>query len=203
VKKYHRDLVLEHGASAEGVGWKDCQSQQLRFQILSGVFQRRGGFSVLDVGCGVGALLGFLRDQGFENVQYTGIDVAAESLELARAQYHDVPGAEFLETTIDRLDRKFDYAVSSGIYNLKLEQSEHVWLPYVLKMIDAQFEACKIASAFNCLTSYRDFSAPDLYYSNPSVIFDHCKQNLSKFAALRHDYPLWEFTVFVRREAVE
>ena len=51
--------------------------------------------------------------------------------------------------------------------------------------------------------SFHSSCAPELYYSDPSAIFDHCKQNLSKFVALRHDYALWEFTIFVQREPAE
>jgi hypothetical protein len=56
--------------------------------------------------------------------------------------------------------------------------------------------------AFNALTKYSDaeFMRPDLYYADPLFLFDHCKCRYSKFVALLHDYPLYEFTILVRKE---
>jgi hypothetical protein len=51
------------------------------------------------------------------------------------------------------------------------------------------------------LTSYSDPDKrrPDLYYADPLALFDHCKRTYSRFVSLIHDYPLYEFTLLVRR----
>jgi hypothetical protein len=56
--------------------------------------------------------------------------------------------------------------------------------------------------AFNALTSYSDADKQrtDLYYSDPTTLFDFCKRHLSRQVALLHDYPLYEFTIVVRAE---
>lgn len=55
--------------------------------------------------------------------------------------------------------------------------------------------------SFNCLTSYSDKEKmrPDLYYADPSKIFDLCKRRYSRNVAVLHDYGLYEFTVIVRK----
>ncbi len=55
--------------------------------------------------------------------------------------------------------------------------------------------------AFNALTSYSDieFRRDDLYYADPLFWFDYCKTNISKYVALLHDYPEYDFTIIVRK----
>jgi hypothetical protein len=39
----------------------------------------------------------------------------------------------------------------------------------------------------------------DLYYADPLFFFDYCKTRFSRFVTLIHDYPLYEFTILVRK----
>ena len=56
--------------------------------------------------------------------------------------------------------------------------------------------------AFNVLTKYsdREFMRDDLYYADPIFLFEHCRRKFSRFVSLIHDYPLYEFTILVRKE---
>jgi len=56
--------------------------------------------------------------------------------------------------------------------------------------------------AFNCVSHYVDYRVPTLYYADPLRFFDHCKRRYSRFVSLLHDYPLYEFTILVRKEGV-
>jgi hypothetical protein len=55
--------------------------------------------------------------------------------------------------------------------------------------------------AFNVLTSYaaEDKKRQDLHYADPCFWLDHCERHCSRNVALLHDYPLYEFTLIVRR----
>jgi hypothetical protein len=55
--------------------------------------------------------------------------------------------------------------------------------------------------AFNILTGYSDpeRQRADLYYADPLFFFDYCQKNFSRFVALLHDYPLYEFTILVKK----
>ena len=46
-----------------------------------------------------------------------------------------------------------------------------------------------------------DYRSPELFYSDPAVIVDHCRRELSGSIRLRHDYPLYEYTTYVYRDA--
>jgi len=36
----------------------------------------------------------------------------------------------------------------------------------------------------------------NLYYADPLILFDWCKNEISKYVALLHNYPLYEFTIY-------
>ena len=51
------------------------------------------------------------------------------------------------------------------------------------------------------LSTYSDVERrrADLYYADPHMVFDYCKRTFSPAVALLHDYPLYEFTILVRK----
>ena len=61
-------------------------------------------------------------------------------------------------------------------------------------------EQSRIGFSFNLLTSYVDWEEDHLYYGDPGVFFEYCKRKHSRFVTLLHDYPLYEWTIAVRKE---
>jgi hypothetical protein len=94
-----------------------------------------------------------------------------------------------------------DYCVASGIFNVRLDTPDQVWLEYILSTIERIDQLGRRGFALNALTSYSDAEKmrPDLYYADPLLLFDHCKRRYSRQVALLHDYPLYEFTLLVRK----
>jgi len=45
-----------------------------------------------------------------------------------------------------------------------------------------------------------DWKQDNLYYGDPFLFFDYCKRNISRYVSLLHDYPLYEWTIIVRKE---
>jgi len=76
VGRYYSGRLHEHGASARGVDWNSEESQVLRFVQLARVLPPSGPFSVVDYGCGYGALVDFLEresaDFGYQGVGSVG-----------------------------------------------------------------------------------------------------------------------------------
>lgn len=196
VANYYSSKLAAHGATPAGVDWNGEEGQLLRFERLAKVVQKQP-CSVIDVGCGYGALLEYLS-QRFE-VDYTGVDVSASMVDAARERY---PQGRFILNT--EAQRTADYAIASGIFNVKLRRSEKEWEEYVKSTLDLLDRSGALGFAFNCLTSYSDPEKmrPDLYYADPSRLFDHCKRKYSKNVALLHDYGLYEFTIIVRKVIV-
>jgi SAM-dependent methyltransferase len=197
VGRYYSGRLHEHGASARGVDWNSEESQVLRFAQLARVLPASERFSIVDYGCGYGALVTFLEDSAVE-FDYQGFDISADMVEQARRE-HVGSGRRF---TTDESDLDAcDFTVASGIFNVRLDTSPEDWTAYVMHTLDALDRLGKRGFAFNMLTSYsdRERMRSDLYYGDPCLFFDHCKKKFSKQVALLHDYGLYEFTMLVRK----
>jgi SAM-dependent methyltransferase len=200
VERYYTAKVEEHGTVPAGVDWNSPESQELRFAQLLKVCDRpRDPFSIIDYGCGYGALVPYLKRSGYE-FAYRGYDLSPTMLELARTAYSDSPRIEFVEDPSELTPAH--YTVASGIFNLKLESSDELWLRHVLETLDQIAELSRRGFAFNVLTRYSDPERmrPDLFYADPTFLFDHCKTHYARDVALLHDYGLYEFTLLVRLE---
>ncbi len=85
-----------------------------------------------------------------------------------------------------------DFVVLSGSLNLKMRNNYEVARTTLKEMMTRAHKGV----AANFLSSYVDFShAKDFHYS-PEEIFKLCREIATK-VVLRHDYPLYEFTVYL------
>lgn len=179
--------------------WNSADSQALRFARLLQVLEEgaREG-SLNDYGCGYGALLDYVQAAGL-GLTYRGFDISEPMIEAAVARRPNVPSCSF---TSDR-DRLLpaDYTVASGIFNVKLGHSARLWREHVLQTL-ATLESLSVRGfAFNMLSTYSDPEKrrDDLFYADPLDMFDWCKRRFSPRVSLLHDYPLFEFTMIVRK----
>lgn len=199
VERYYDGRLREHGATARGVDWPSELSQRLRFEQLARLLPPGRPFTLNDVGCGYGGLVEFLDEAGLQ-ADYLGVDVSGAMIEAARARSGSRPAARFQVGSVP--ERTADYAVASGIFNVRLDVERGSWEDYVLAGLD-MLDACSRAGfGFNCLTSYSDPERmrDDLYYADPCALFDRCKRRYARNVALLHDYGLYEFTILVRKE---
>jgi SAM-dependent methyltransferase len=200
VRRYYEAKLAQHGATAGGVDWNSDASQRLRFEQFERLLGGAGGSRVIDYGCGYGALLDYARERG-RDWEYVGFDVSPAMIGAARARHTADGRARFVSGRAE-VDPG-DFAVASGIFNVRLAASDADWLDYMFETVRDLASLGRRGIAFNALTSYSDADRqrPDLYYADPRVVFDFCKRTLSTHVALLHDYPLYEFTIVVRTDA--
>lgn len=198
VADYYSEKVRQHGETSRGVDWNSTESQGTRFDQLLGIVPSGAtDYSILDYGCGYGALIDVLVERR-QIFRYTGYDVSEEMIQRARRLH---PGDQCGLTTNQEELEPSDYVVASGVLNVKLQVSNAEWKEYVLETLDDLQRLSLKGFAFNALTSYSDpeHMRDDLFYSDPSSLFDHCKRTYSGQVALLHDYGLYEFTILVRK----
>jgi len=198
VATYYSNKLAEHGPTPRGVDWKDAASQRIRFDALLTLVEDPAA-SLLDVGCGFGALLPYARAKGYAG-DYLGIDIAPNMVEVARHLHASDTSARFEESIAP--EKPSDYAVASGIFNVRLTHDDARWQTYMEATVALMDRSAKRGFAFNCLTSYSDAGRmrPDLHYADPLTWFDRCKRTYSRSVALLHDYGLWEWTLIVRKD---
>jgi SAM-dependent methyltransferase len=197
VAHYYAEKLERFGATAAGVDWNSTDSQNLRFaQLLR--FGPDTEDSVNDYGCGYGALVDYLRDSGHHGT-YHGFDIAESMVSCAESLHRADPRCSFSSNA--ELIAPADYTFASGIFNVTLGCDPAVWKEYIVDTLSTLDRLTKKAFAFNMLSTYSDLERrrSDLFYADPLFFFDICKRKFSPRVALLHDYPLYEFTVLVRK----
>ena len=197
ISDYYTDKILEHGATPEGVDWNGEESQNKRFEQTSKIIGTKGKFSILDIGCGYGAYFNVLKEN-YSNFEYTGFDISKEMIESAKS-LHTAEDANWIMNLEKGV--KYDYVVSSGIFNVRLEETKESWLDFVDSQLQIHDQYSTKGFSCNFLTSYSDSHKMRdyLHYEEPFRVFDICKKVYSKDLAILHDYGLCEFTLIVRK----
>ena len=198
VSGYYTGKVEQFGTTPRGVDWNSIESQELRFSILQKIiYPAIKKKSVLDYGCGFGSMYAHMK-KTHENFQYTGFDIS-EAMLLEAKKLYEGKDAKWINSLSAK--QKFDYVIASGIFNVKLGSSKKDWNQYILHTLDAMNSCSKKGFSFNVLTQYSDkeYRKNYLYYADPLFLFDHCKKKYSKYVTLLHDYPLYEFTILVKK----
>jgi SAM-dependent methyltransferase len=197
VRELYTANLAEHGTTSKSVGWRDEESQLLRFEKLATVID--GGddrVEVADWGCGYGAMFNFLAARlGDRLAGYRGYDISEEMVAAAREAVHD----ERATFVVGDTPHEADYTFVSGTFNVRFEAGDTAWRGWVEDVLRRLWSSSRRGLAFNLLTSYVDWREPHLFYAEPTEFFHFCKGELSPRVALLHDYPLYEWTICVGR----
>lgn len=201
VNAYYTNKVRQHGATPSGVDWKDAASHNIRHTQFLRLIASHPAASVLDLGCGYGDFLRFLRENGHTG-RYIGYDVSEAMIAEAERLHHGDQNCEWrvgAEPT-----EPADYAIASGILNVKGSVPHTVWETYVLDTVMLLGTSSKLGFAVNMLTTSSDHDRrrDDLHYVDPADMLRLCLDRFGRSVALLQDYGLYEFTVIVRHTAL-
>ena len=198
VRDYYTEKILTYGPTPQGVDWNSASSQQLRFEQLMKIIPgRKSPFSILDYGCGYGSLAEFLG-VNYSSFSYTGYDISEAMIAHAKKNHRSKKNHWI--TDLRNLSPQ-DYAAASGVLNVKLDFTYKEWEEHVMLVLHQLNDFGSKGFSFNALTKYSDkpMMKENLFYADPEFLFDYCKKNFSKYVALLHDYPLYEFTILVKK----
>ena len=198
VAHYYAAQLAAHGPTARGVDWNGDASQMLRHRQFLRLLGDERAASVLDLGCGYGDFLRFLREQGFRG-SYIGYDIAPEMIDAARRLHGEGTDRAWRVGAVP--NETADYAIASGILNVKGDVSIEDWTRYAHQTIDVLAQIGRRGFGFNVLSLSSDPACrrSDLYYADPGEMLATCLQRYGRSIALLQDYGLYEFTILVRR----
>lgn len=201
VYAYFDHTLKTHGATAQGADWNSAQAQEIRFDQLLKIVKEQSDFSLLDYGCGYGALADYMLRKGLLFDRFYGYDILPAMIEKA-SQLHNqftnqIYTADF--STVPQVD----YAVASGVFNIRLDATTEEWTQYALDCMKDLYLRVENGFSVNFLTGYSDAdrmaARPDLFFADPLFMFDYCKRHFSRNVALLHDYEIYDFTILVRK----
>ncbi len=198
VAAYYASKLAQHGATPRGVDWNGQASHELRHRQFLRLLSDSPDASVLDLGCGFGDFLRFLRAEGHQG-PFIGYDAAPEMIAEAVRLHGEGAGRQWRVGSMP--SETSDFAIASGIFNVKGEVPAEAWARYVFETIDVLAGAGRRGFAFNVLSlsSDPDRRAANLYYADPNEMLSRCLRRYGRSVALLQDYGLYEFTVIVRK----
>ena len=199
IKAHYQKLFSEHGAGHQAVQWSSRETQHERFSVLCEVVGPSD--RIIDLGCGLGELLTWLRgERGFAG-QYLGLDLVPEFVKHARERFASDALASFAEFDVasGTLPSDYDVVLLSGMFNNQMSDN---W-GFLTGTLEKMYRAARARVAFNALSTYVDYQSPGLFYADPLRVFDFCRQKLGARVDLRHAYQIkkgtipFEFTMYL------
>jgi SAM-dependent methyltransferase len=188
-------LFVKHGVTVSSLGWRPS-SQAVRFEAVLANFRDRAPESLIDVGCGFGDLLTFLREAGWTGA-YLGLDLMPEFFEIARERHRLDPNASFMAgdvLTQELPARGFDWCVSIGLCN---QQREVGAMAFIEALIARCVSLARRTVLIDFLSTTSDRRRDDLFFSDPAdVIFLALRH--SRRVVLDHSYMPFEFMLRIR-----
>ena len=193
-RDYFSANLARFGGDVRAVDWGNIESQRLRFKVLAEV-GKLNNTSLLDVGCGMGDLYGWLKEENIAT-QYRGIDITPEMTTVAKKRF---PGGDFsVENMLESTQisgQRYDFIIASGIFYLR----QNAPVEYLQTMVATMFKAARIAVAFNSLSTWFEPKDAGEFYADPLQTVQFCR-TLTPWVCLRHDYHPRDFTVFLYRD---
>ncbi|MAH06459.1 MAG: hypothetical protein CL561_12960 [Alphaproteobacteria bacterium] len=191
--RQYTELLETHGLNHQSLDWGSERSQHKRFKILAEIGLTDND-SVLDIGCGLGDLFGWLKMHDYKNIQYKGIDITDALIKQAQVKY---PSAVFESVNVleGNYTTQFDYVFASGVFAKRNTDTAN----FAKTMIEKMFSFAQKGVAFNSLSSLSENLSADDNSLDPYGLLDFCR-NLSPWTILRMDYHPHDFTIYIKRE---
>lgn len=190
---YYNNLYQEHGISPDALGWHKG-NQFLRFEQLTFMWNLHKR-SILDVGCGFGDFIKFLKKKGIDEFSYIGVDVMPDFIKEARKIYQTENVSFIHDDFINSQNiRKVDYAIASGTFNYNMDASNGY--DYIYENMKKMFELSNIAISIDFLSDKVDYTYKHNFNSNPAKILDMA-YSLSRRVLLNNSIFPFEFSITI------
>jgi SAM-dependent methyltransferase len=199
--EYCEDALRRYGDNARGVGYPS-EDAVARYRVMLDLIRpgREEQVSLLDLGCGASHLYDHIQAHGPAGIAYEGLDVSASFLELSRRKhphltYHQI---DLLDPTSPALPM-FDYIVMNGILTYRGTLSDEEMFDYLRRLVTRAFESARVGLAFNVVSTQVDWERDDLFHVSVDRVLGFLARHVSRHVVVRHDYGLYEYTVYVYR----
>jgi SAM-dependent methyltransferase len=169
----------------------------LRFRALLPLIDKPG-LSVLDYGCGLGYLFDYLQEQD-KSVQYTGMDMLPEFIDVCRQKHVDRAEFQLIEAE-QPLDRRFDLVFASGVFNIRSHADHGLSWDYAKERLKQLFSVADVALVCDFLSPYVDYKQGDSQHFDTGFIAEFCANELSRRFVIRHDLLPYEYTLIAWRD---
>jgi|Deesub1362B_J571_1020462.scaffolds.fasta_scaffold09668_2 SAM-dependent methyltransferase len=174
--------------------YPDRQTQRHIFSQATSLAELAGR-SILDVGCGLGYLKGFLDEQGIPYQSYLGVDLSQAMVQGAKERFGDFfHRRDVLADPFPELS--FDVVFLISVLGYPIGDAPEL---YMKRLLTTLFSFAREALVFTHLAPGRRTEPSDFTYP-PEQLLRWCKENLSPRARLVDDPPRVTYYVGVYRD---
>jgi len=202
IMEHYEQRLAEHGATAKGMDWPNEADLRTRFAVMLGLTEKATApVDLLDLGCGVGLLCDYLRQEGIApRYRYQGVDLSAKMVDAARQRH---PGEKFevrdvLEQPLPA--QSVDYVVMNGLLTERVGLDQEGMERFAQAMVESAYAACRRGIAFNVMSTHVDWTREDLFHWPFDRVAAFLKEKCTRHVVIRADYGLYEYTVYAYRE---
>jgi SAM-dependent methyltransferase len=191
--RWYAEKVARHGFDHRGLGFRTRSSQERRFEALLSLGDFHGR-SVLDVGCGFGDFLAYLRDHGIEP-RYTGIDICEPMVRRCHERFEGVDAAFHVGDVLAwEPGEAPDFVVASGIFGLDSRDARARIRPTLRRM----FGWARVGMAANFLSQRSLEPVENRVYVDPAEALE-MGLALTPAVRLDHSYLPNDFTIHLEK----
>lgn len=190
----------------QGVGWFNKDLFVSRQLAMLGVIletHKNTSLSILDVGCGTGALLDAIKICGIKNVHYTGCDLSPVMVEAAAQRW---PGQTFYTADLLKDDVShwpaFDYVIMSGVLTARCGLDYISMTLFAKTMLKRIFSLARVGIAFNTMSPHVDWEDELLFHWPTQDACTFLVKECSRHIQMRMDYGGYENTYYVYKDRV-
>jgi SAM-dependent methyltransferase len=142
IEFYNQYLDVFPVTEPSAVGWTNKATQHTRFKVLLDIGIKDYD-SILDYGCGLGHLNAYMDLNGYQNIEYLGIDINPHYIFMAKMLYEN---RNFVVSDMETLNiEPVDYVIGSGVFTYGIELKD------VVSKIELAYKLANIGVAFNFL----------------------------------------------------
>lgn len=204
LKGYYQGLFKLYGKDEKSLGWTK-NKQEIRFgelmKHISIKNDKKNRIALLDLGCGFGDLNKYIKNGGY-NIDYWGLDIMPEFINMARKLNEDVGDHFFCTDFIKFISHglTWDWIVESGFFGHKLYDCEEDSYQYIRNVIQKSLSLCTSGICFDFLSDKVDYrTSENDFHANPAKVLEIAYE-FSRNVMLDNSIMPFEFTLTIWKD---
>lgn len=186
-----------YGRDPRTLGWGSSLDPEQRLESFSREILSASAKSIVDVGCGYGALLSHLGKIGWKGT-YHGVDIVTQLLDLVEpidGINHSTSAASCDDDLSDL--GMFDVSVASGVFNYEVASGN---VEFIQASLSSMWLITRKRLVVDFMSTHVDWRHVGSWHMDPELALRLGQDLPDGSPTLRDDYASYEFMLIVDRE---
>lgn len=206
IADHYEGCFDKHGPTHLGVDWPNQHDLHKRYRVMLDLIpENKFPCSFLDFGCGAGLMAGWLKKEELLHLlDYYGCDISQKFVDHCKEKFKETVEEFFLLDATKNPEQlpTFDYIIMNGVFTMKVGLSQEQMWDHFCQLISIVFSKATKGIAFNLMSKQVDWERDDLFHVSLDQLAFFLTKQLSRHFVIRNDYGLYEYTVYLYKEAL-